>query len=54
MSGPYAFCGNRTVFGTATPMRAASPALKNLSSTMRQNGLLMTRVPQSAASFKYG
>ena len=48
MSAPYVFCGSSAVFGTAIPIFCARAALKNLSSAIRQKGLLTTCVPARA------
>ena len=41
--------GIRAVFGTGTPICSASALLKNFSSALHQNGLLITAVPVIAA-----
>ena len=48
-SAGWSFEGSSTVFGTATPTFVARQLLKNFSSALHQNGLLMTAVPLSAA-----
>ena len=47
------FCGRSAVRGTATPSRRASATSNSLSSAMRKKGLLMTWVPEAAASFSH-
>ena len=44
--------GIRAVFGTGTPICSAKALLKNFSSALHQNGLLITAVPVIAAFFK--
>jgi hypothetical protein len=36
----------KTVFGTGMPIFSANALLKNFSSALHQNGLLMTAVPE--------
>jgi hypothetical protein len=45
--------GSITVFGTATPIFTASALLKNFSSALHQNGLLITAAPPIAAFLRY-
>ncbi len=49
VSSGRAYDGRRTVFGTGTFTLVARQLLKNFSSALHQNGLLMTAVPLSAA-----
>jgi hypothetical protein len=52
VSGGKSLEGNITVLGTGTPIFVARQLLKNFSSALHQNGLLITVVPQRAAFFK--
>src|SRR5687768_10253223 len=45
--------GRMTVFGTGTPILVARQLLKNFSSALHQNGLLITVVPHKAAFLRY-
>ena len=48
----YDLDGSKTVLGTGTPTFSANALLKNFSSALHQNGLLITAVPQIAAFFR--